>query len=185
MDAAEQRFTNLYGAGYRPILSYFIRRVDSATIAQDLTEDVFLTAWRKLDDVPPDGEALFWLYGVARRALANHRRSTARRLRLAPHLREATLVEFDGPEDHLVQHEEARTIRRVLSTLRVKDQEIIRLAYWDELPHDVIGRLVGCSRSAVDVRLHRAVRRLRKALATSERMPIADMPRTTPEETAC
>ncbi len=42
--------------------------------------ETFLVAWRRLDDVPAD--ALPWLYGVARRVLANERRSAGRRAAL-------------------------------------------------------------------------------------------------------
>ena len=42
---------------------------------------MFLTAWRRFDRVPDD--ALPWLLGVARRVLANARRSAARRPALA------------------------------------------------------------------------------------------------------
>src|SRR2546426_1943597 len=41
-----------------------------------------LVAWRRIGDVPTDGTARLWLYGVARRVLANHHRSSGRRERL-------------------------------------------------------------------------------------------------------
>jgi DNA-directed RNA polymerase specialized sigma24 family protein len=45
--------------------------------------ETFLTAWRRLDDVPAGDEARLWLYGVARRMLANQRRGARRRSSLA------------------------------------------------------------------------------------------------------
>lgn len=182
MDAAQQRFTSLYDTRYRDILAYFMRRLDSTPAAQDLTEDVFVIAWRKLDQVPEEPEAAYWLYGVARRTLANYRRTMERRHRLTPTLRPAAQSRLEDPTDQLVRNDEARAVHDAISTLRTSDQELIRLAYWDELPHKVIGDLVGCSRSAVDVRLHRAVRRLRKALAHSGHFPIAELPLGTPKE---
>ena len=161
MDAAQQQFTILYDARYRAILAYFMRRLDSTFVAQDLTEDVFLVAWRKRDQVPEGPEANYWQYGVARLTLANYRRTSERRRRLTPALRATATSRLEEPDDQLVRSDEARAVNDAISTLRDSDQELIRLAYWDELPHNVIGDLVGCSRSAVDVRLHRAVRRLR------------------------
>lgn len=79
VNTAERRFTLLCDAHYRAILGYLVRCLDSMVTAQDLTEDVFLIAWRRLDQVPAAEEGGYWLYGVARRVLANHHRKTARR----------------------------------------------------------------------------------------------------------
>ena len=49
---------------YDAIHSYFVRRTDPAS-TQDLTAEVFLVAWRRIDDVPRGEETLLWLYGVA------------------------------------------------------------------------------------------------------------------------
>jgi RNA polymerase sigma-70 factor (ECF subfamily) len=46
---------------------------DPAATADDLTADVLVVAWRRRSDIPPGAE-LPWLYGVARRVLANYRR---------------------------------------------------------------------------------------------------------------
>ena len=61
MEAAEAQFTDLYGTHYRQVLGYLLRRTDSTATAQDLAEDVFLVAWRKLDGMPPGKDAEFWL----------------------------------------------------------------------------------------------------------------------------
>jgi DNA-directed RNA polymerase specialized sigma24 family protein len=60
---------------YPVVRAYALRRA-ALDAAQDVVADTFLVAWRRLEDVPED--ALPWLYGVARRVLANQRRSAAR-----------------------------------------------------------------------------------------------------------
>ena len=66
----------LYNEHYPTVLRYLLRRTDPET-AHDLVTEVFLVAWRRINDVPsaPAG----WLCGVARRLLANERRSARRR----------------------------------------------------------------------------------------------------------
>src|SRR4029450_2647016 len=59
-----------------PVVRAYARRRAAPDAAQDVVADTFLVAWRRLEDVPED--ALPWLYGVARRVLANQRRSAAR-----------------------------------------------------------------------------------------------------------
>lgn len=182
VDAAEQRFTLLYDTHYSTILAYLARRLDSVSVAQDLTEDVFLIVWDKLDQVPVDEEALYWLYAVAKRVLSNHRRTSARRLRIGAAFLRAPAPLDDGTAEQVVRDAEAETVHRALGRLKETDQELIRLAYWDELPHAAIGQMLGCSRSAVDVRLHRARRRLRKALARSRHIPVEGLAKGAPEE---
>ena len=185
MDAAQQRFTSLYDTRHQAILAYFMRRMDSTAAAQDLTEDVFLVAWRKLAQIPHGEEAAYWLYGVARQTLAAYRRKAATRQRLMPRVRASQDAEPPGPEDQLVRGEEARSVLAAISTLRESDQELIKLAYWDELPHQAIAEMLGCSRSAVDVRLHRALRRLKKALAPSGHLRVEETSMPSPKEPPC
>jgi RNA polymerase sigma-70 factor (ECF subfamily) len=156
------RFRHLYDEHHRAILAYFLRRLDHDG-AYEATEDVFLVAWRKLSDIPEGERSLAWLYSVARRVLANHRRSAARRWRLWRRLAAEPDTAGDAPEPIVVRNEQYREALTALARLSVRDQELLRLAIWEELPHADIGLLLGCSTGAVDVRLHRAVKRLAKA----------------------
>lgn len=68
----DDRFRVLYAAHLNAILGYALRRVAAPEDAADVVAETFLIAWRRCADVPPGGEARLWLYGVARRVLANH-----------------------------------------------------------------------------------------------------------------
>src|SRR5258708_2580021 len=78
-DCRARQFTDLFGSYYGPILAYVRRRVD-ADVAQDVVAETFLAAWRNLDDLP--ARPLPWLYQTANFAVANQRRTMARRGRL-------------------------------------------------------------------------------------------------------
>ncbi len=157
----EAVFRSLYDRHYDAIHSYFLRRSGVAT-AQDLTAEVFLVAWRRIDDVPRGEETLLWLYGVAANVAAHQRRSIARGARLDTRLRSVPLNRADEPEPLVVRRAEYDSVLAATARLRPADQEILRLAAWEELPHDQISRLLGCSVAAVDQRLHRAKKRLVK-----------------------
>jgi RNA polymerase sigma-70 factor (ECF subfamily) len=83
---ATDRFRRPFAETERELLTYVLRRVDRAEDAADVVAETFLVAWRRLDKVPAGDEARLWLYGVARRQLANQRRGQLRRLRLADRL---------------------------------------------------------------------------------------------------
>lgn len=156
-------FRRLYDEHHRAVLAYFLRRLDSDA-AYEATEDVFLVAWRKIDEIPDGERSLAWLYGVARRVLSNHRRSASRRQRLRRRLVAEPGTVGEAPEPIVVRREEYQEVLTALGRLSAGNQELLRLAIWEELPHAQIAELLGCSVGAVDVRLHRAVRRLEKGL---------------------
>lgn len=160
---AQQRFQSLYGEYQRPVLAYFLRRTDEAT-AFDGAAETFLIAWRRIDEVP-DERALPWLYGVARRVLANLRRSERRYRALGRRLPVPQADGEPGPEALIVRSEEDRRALDALATLRPEDREVIRLHVWEELSHAEIAEVIGTSPHAVAQRVHRITRRLAHELS--------------------
>ena len=161
------QFELLYATHYNAVLRYCLRR-SKREDAMDATAETFTIAWRRRTDRPQD-HALPWLYGVARRVLANQRRSTGRQDRTVAHLR---LVDNPGPEEpepQVVRNQEAREMVDALERLRPADQEIIRLAGWEELGRDEIAKALQCTPNTVTKRLNRALDCLAQQLGTIER----------------
>jgi len=158
---SEQQYRSLFDLHHREVYAYCRRRTDAETAADCLAE-TFLVAWRRLDDVPDGDAALGWLYGVARRVLANEFRSTRRSRRLITRLRNTEPVPNPGPDVVVVRKEEDRIMFQALGRLHPQDQELLRLAWWEELPHAAIADLLGCSTNAATHRIQRAARRVAK-----------------------
>ena len=159
----ETQFRRLFTDHYAPVLRYFVRRIGHAD-APDAADEVFLVAWRRLDSVPPEPEALPWLYGVARKVLANHQRSARRRGRLRAKLLTQPRRNPSGLEAAIESAIGVDQVRAALACLAPRDQEILTLSAWDGLSHAAIGKVLGCSENAVAVRIHRARKHLEKAL---------------------
>jgi len=117
--------------------------------------ETFAAVWRRLDDLPDEPARIAWVYGVARRVLANQYRSADRRTRLTERLATEPAGGAD-PEYDLV-HE-------ALETLRPDDREILTLSAWDDLDNDEIAVVLETTPGNVAVRLHRARKRLAAAL---------------------
>lgn len=160
---SEIAFRQLYDRHHRAVFAYFLRRTDRES-ALEGTEEVFLVVWRRFEDVPEGDRELPWLYGVARRVLANQRRGAARHTRLVKRLFGLGTSSPAEPDAQVIRRLEEQEVLEALDRLPLRDREIVRLAYWEELPHADIGLLVGCSAGAVDVRLHRALRKIEKGL---------------------
>jgi RNA polymerase sigma factor (sigma-70 family) len=163
-----QDITNLYERHAESVHRYALRRSDRET-ADEVTAQVFMVAWRRRSAVPDD--ALPWLYGVARRALADHRRGLARRKRLGERLRGEAIEDTPGPP--LLDEELTGALQRLSPT----DREALLLRYWEELEPARIAKAMGCSRATMAVRLHRARLRLRRELEAGGGEPEEDTER--------
>lgn len=160
--ARRARFTDLFDRTHGALLAYAVRRVADPSDAADVVAETFLVAWRRLDDVPDGDAARPWLFGVARRVLANHYRGERRRLALADRLREQVV-------ETVAEHEPADlALLQAMDALPPDDRELLRLVAWEEFARDEIALVLGVPRATVRVRLHRARRRLMAQLAALE-----------------
>jgi RNA polymerase sigma-70 factor (ECF subfamily) len=157
----EQRFRALYAAHFEPILRYALRRVTVGEDAADVVAETFLTAWRRLDDVPPGAQARLWLFGVARRVLANHARGEGRRHRLGERLRVELSQRLLDPAAEL---DGVLAVREAIGRLGELDREILTLSVWEQLEPREIAEVLGLSSAVVRTRLSRARSRLREEL---------------------
>jgi RNA polymerase sigma-70 factor (ECF subfamily) len=129
--------------------------------AQDVAAEVFAVAWRRFDELPDSPDELrMWLYGAARRVVANHHRSRRRAWRLTNRL--SGLAEETAPNPSGFDHADEVVAMQALSRLRPLDQELLLLSVWEEISHSEIANIVGISTANVAVRLHRAKQRLRQ-----------------------
>jgi RNA polymerase sigma-70 factor (ECF subfamily) len=135
--------------------------------AVDATAEVFLTAWRRIDDVPSNPDARLWLFGVARNVLRNQERSLRRRGRLWAKLSIARVDSDPLPETVVLRREEDREVVAALGKLRPQDREVLTLRLWEEASFDDIAVVMRCSRHAAEQRYGRALRRLRSVARRS------------------
>jgi RNA polymerase sigma-70 factor, ECF subfamily len=166
----EERFEELFREHYGAVRGYALRRIPG-DLAQDVVSETFLVAWRRLDDVPAD--ALPWLYGVARRVVANQRRAADRSTALERRVA-ATAAAIAVSNDLGENLGEGEIVRAALGRLSDRDREALILVAWHGLSAARAARAAGCTRAAFAVRLHRARARLAAAL-DSLRSPAAPM----------
>ena len=151
------RFERLYRDHADRVHAYARRRSDAATADDDVAED-FLVVWRRLDRDPEEASA--WLLGVARRVLANRRRSVRRSAALKDRLGATFTPPGSGSTDH--------SQLAALGELGERDRELLLLIAWEGLSQAEVAEVLGIRRPAVATRLHRARQRLADVLATQD-----------------
>jgi RNA polymerase sigma-70 factor (ECF subfamily) len=166
MTEASDAFTLVFQRHYRHVLAYALRRVDDAS-AHDVVAETFLAAWRHIDRLPD--EPLPWLYRTAAHCIANQARSSRRQVRLAVRL----ALDETVARDHAEGVVESNRLTRALTALNDLDREALLLVAWEGLDHRAVAYALGCSVTALRVRLHRARKRLRALLREAEPLDAA------------
>lgn len=156
------RFEEIYDEYSGLILAYAARRTADAHDAADIVAETFVVAWRRIEEVPDGEVARAWLYGVARLVLANHYRGSRRRRGLDERLAAELAGLIESPP--VAEGPDRVAIAAALAELSESDRELLTLVGWDGLDRDEIAAMLGCSKEAVRVRLHRARKRFERQL---------------------
>lgn len=153
MSDEQIEFEALFRTTREALLGYLMRRT-SAEDAADLLAEVYLVAWRRRADLPAGEERRLWLFGAARRLLAEHVRVAIKR----------TDAESEGAVSTesvaTDQDQRGEIVRRALASLGPLDRELVTLTTWEGLGPADAARVVGLTPGTARVRLHRARARL-------------------------
>jgi RNA polymerase sigma-70 factor, ECF subfamily len=152
------RFEALFRQNADTVLAYATRRSDPDT-AQEVVAETFAVAWRRLDVVPDPANA--WLLGVARKVLANERRSRTRTESLTLRLVNGSVASADDPAEVVGARV---SVQAAIDRLLPAEREVLELLAWEGLSPAQAAEALGCSRAAIAVRMHRARRRLLRLL---------------------
>ncbi|MDR6865945.1 RNA polymerase sigma-70 factor (ECF subfamily) [Microbacterium resistens] len=168
-EGSEHAFRSLYRAYARPV--YWIAHgiLGSAADAEDVVQETFVTAWRKLPGLVLAGESLLpWLATICRFQAANRLR---RRLRDRAHEGGAVDETLPGTidvEQQVISAELAERIARELSGMSDLDREIFRLCAAEGYAYQAAAEELGIAHGVVRNRLSRVRTRLRGAVTETE-----------------
>lgn len=165
---SDGRFQTLFAAHQAQIQAFCLRRLTTED-AHEAAAETFVTAWRRIDEVPDGDEGAAWLYGVARNVVRNMQRGGRRRIRLAAKVGAFSGVAPEEPEPQVIRNAEHAEVIGALNRLRPADTEILRLKVWDNLTHESIGQVLGISARAAEGRYARALDKLAKELTPKPR----------------
>jgi RNA polymerase sigma-70 factor (ECF subfamily) len=159
-----EAFARLFDHFAPRLTTYLIRLGTDSGLAEELTQEVMVTLWRKADLFDPAKSSVpTWLYRVAR----NRRIDALRRDRLdfVDPLESTLDIGEDPQTDRMLdlQHREDR-LRHVLSSLPPEQLDLVRLAFYEGLSHSEIAERQGLPLGTVKSRIRLAFGRLRRLL---------------------
>jgi RNA polymerase sigma-70 factor (ECF subfamily) len=141
------------------LLAYFERRVAVRADAADLVGEALVVVWRRSADIPGDErEARMWLFGVARRVLATHRRGSRRHRALTDRLRGELSITGDD------RSELSQRVRDAVRALPGRDRELVGLVHWEGFGLAEAAEILSIRPGAARMRYARARERLARTL---------------------
>ncbi len=159
-------FGKLYDAIYEPVFRYCIRRTGDRTVAEDLTSAVFLCVAKKIGDFPGRTFQEFrqWTFAIATNEIAAHFRKSMRRTALLSAAVESRRIESPSASDSIEAGSPWSDVQSALRKLSDRDQSIVAMRYFAQLPYEDIGAILQMTAGAVRTAATRALANLRKEL---------------------
>ena len=148
------------------------RLTGSAQVAEDVVQEVFVTAWRRRHELEPGSNVRSWLYRVAVNHVRHQRRSVGR---LGVFLERYTWFQRRGPDTDIVESLErkdtARQIQACVLQLSVKQREVFVLYELEDMEGIEIAEVLDIPLNTVWSRLRLARTRFRKLWMESQEAP--------------
>jgi RNA polymerase sigma factor (sigma-70 family) len=155
-----EAFEVLFRQHQSQVYAWIVRIVRDSGIAEDLTVETFWRIYRSRARFDPAGNFGAWAYRIASNAALDHLRKSRRETELPADLA------ADPEPDSAVQREIRDRIRKAFAQLPPKYRLVATLALIEDEPYEKIAATAGISASLVKIQVFRAVRMLRKQLAS-------------------
>lgn len=157
-----EAFGLLYDKHLNKIYRFIYLKVSNKQIAEDLTQQVFLSAWQNINSYMQQGFPFTsWLYRIARNAVIDHYRTRRSHIGLEAI---SEIADYSDLVGELEAKLELGKIKTALASLPADHQDVIVMRFIEELSHQEIAAALDKSEGAVRVLQHRAINSLKKIL---------------------
>ena len=162
----ETAFLVLYERHRSRIFRFAYRMLGSIELAEDITQDCFLSLIKRPERFDPARACLgTYLYAAARNLALKQFRHQSSWVTVEGAPQDLRLGPVGAPLQKLLDEELSTQVRRAIATLPPLQREALILFEYEELPLSEIASIVGADVGTVKSRLHRARERMRRLLA--------------------
>lgn len=157
----QDAFKELYARYQDVVFRYLLFRLGDRTLAEDLTQETFLRALRRISSVSYQGRDIgAWFVTIARNLIFDHVKSSRYRLESTT----ADMVEHSptthGPEQQVIENATNSELLKAIDKLNPDQQDCIRMRFLQGLSVAETAQRMNRAEGAVKALQHRAVRRL-------------------------
>jgi RNA polymerase sigma-70 factor (ECF subfamily) len=151
----------------RPVLSFLFDLVGRRELAEDLTQETFVRAFRALHTLRDEGKLSTWLFGIARNVARESFRSRPREEKKVE-LDDAQVLNLsDGqplPDGQLLNRELNQIIQEALGRLDEDKRTVFTLKIFHQRSYEEIAEITGFSIPKLKTDLHRAKAEMRRRI---------------------
>ena len=156
-------FGELYSIYLDKIYRYVFYQIKDKMTAEDITEEVFVKAWKAIGSCKGKGKTFSsWLYRIAH----NHLINTLRSMQKCVSLEKENIAEVSDPKQEVETGLEHQELLKVMTCLPQNQGQVIILKFMEDLDNREIGKIMGKSEGAIRVLQMRALTALRQKLSS-------------------
>jgi RNA polymerase sigma-70 factor (ECF subfamily) len=157
-------FDEVYRAHADAVFRFCVSQLRDATVAEDVTGDVFASAFAAYPRARPDADGVrTWLFRIARNAVIDQYRRDGRRRLLVWRIGRSR--EFPSTvEDSVEQRSDLRSVCAAIETLRERDRQLVGLRIAGGLSFAEVAAVLNLREGAAKMATHRALERVRARL---------------------
>jgi len=159
MRSDEQTFTAIVRQYQKPLYGYIRRMVIRHEDTEDILQETFAKAFRKLWQVRNEASLGAWLFRIATNETRRHMGRTRDLLQDVEMPEPA--VRAEDPDaaraDHIL-------IPRAISTMTALEKEVFCLKYYEDMDYDEISRITGSNKNTLMVAWHNAKNKVKKEI---------------------
>jgi RNA polymerase sigma-70 factor (ECF subfamily) len=154
----------------KEIINFHFRLVGNRFDAEDLAQETFIKAYKKLNTLKNPEKTRSWLYSIARNTVVdffrkNKNREVGQSSALLENIAQATATDL---QDYAAEREISKELERFIDKLVKEDRAIIRLLYYEGFTYKEIVKLLNINENTLKSRLHRARKVLLEMIRTSK-----------------
>jgi len=165
-----QAFAVLFRHFAPRVKSYLMRGGSSEGVAEELVQETMINVWRKSSQFDPRQAGVStWIFTIARNLRVDHfRRQGQALVEAEEHLADAMVDSAPALDEQLRAGRRERGVREAMARLSPDQAQVLRLSFYEEVPHARIAEDLGIPLGTVKSRVRLAVNHLRRLLDALE-----------------
>jgi RNA polymerase sigma-70 factor (ECF subfamily) len=163
----QEAFRLIFDRYSRPVIGFIYDMVSDRELAEELTQETFVRAFRAIHRMKPETKLSTWLFGIARNVARESLRARTRANMQVPLEHESVMDVSDQkpvPVDRLLSKELNELIRRALEALDDDKRLVFTLKVFHQCSYEEIAEITGFSLAKLKTDLHRARAEMRRRI---------------------
>ncbi len=146
------------------VYHFALNLVKSESLAEELSQDVFVRIWNSRTSIEPDRNFQGFMYTIARNVCLNYLKSAAGQARVRTSYLEGEITHHLNPEQILISRQEYQILQEAIESLSPRRKTIFNLSRREGLSHQQIAEKLGITVNTVKVSMTKATAHIRSYL---------------------